>query len=46
MIYLDSAATSFYKPKLVAHGGGGAFHRFVMAGRGEHAPPVEAARVL
>lgn len=46
MIYLDSAATSFYKPKQVEQAVCRAFHTIGNAGRGAHAPTLEASRVL
>ena len=46
MIYLDSAATSFYKPKQVEQAVCCAFHTIGNAGRGAHAPTLEASRVL
>ena len=46
MIYLDSAATSFYKPKQVEQAVCRAFHMIGNAGRGAHAPTLEASRVL
>ncbi|MBU5490305.1 aminotransferase class V-fold PLP-dependent enzyme [Butyricicoccus intestinisimiae] len=46
MIYLDSAATSFYKPEQVEQAVCRAFHTIGNAGRGAHAPTLEASRVL
>ena len=46
MIYLDSAATSFYKPKQVEQAVCRAFHMIGNAGRGAHAPTLKASRVL
>lgn len=46
MIYFDSAATSFYKPKQVEQAVCRAFHTIGNAGRGAHAPTLEASRVL
>ncbi len=46
MIYFDSAATSFYKPEQVERAVCRAFHTIGNAGRGAHAPTLEASRVL
>ncbi len=46
MIYFDSAATSFYKPEQVEQAVCRAFHTIGNAGRGAHAPTLEASRVL
>lgn len=46
MIYFDSAATSFYKPEQVEWAVCRAFHTIGNAGRGAHAPTLEASRVL
>ena len=46
MIYLDSAATSFYKPEQVQQAVCRAFDTIGNAGRGAHAPTLEASRVL
>ena len=46
MIYLDSAATSFYKPEQVEQAVCRAFHTIGNAGRGAHVPTLEASRVL
>lgn len=46
MIYLDSAATSFYKPEQVEQAVCRAFHTIGNAGRGAHAPTLKASRVL
>lgn len=46
MIYFDSAATSFYKPEQVKQAVCRAFDTIGNAGRGAHAPTLEASRVL
>lgn len=46
MIYFDSAATSFYKPEQVQQAVCRAFDTIGNAGRGAHAPTLEASRVL
>lgn len=46
MIYFDSAATSVYKPEQVEQAVCRAFHTIGNAGRGAHAPTLEASRVL
>ena len=43
MIYLDSAATSLYKPETVQAAVLEAMHRYASPGRGSHAPAMEAA---
>ena len=46
MIYLDSAATSLLKPPQVAEAVCGSFHEIGNAGRGAHAPTLNASRLL
>ena len=43
MIYLDSAATSLYKPSGVAAAVAGAINTLASAGRGSHTPAMKAA---
>lgn len=46
MIYLDSAATSFHKPPEVAEAVCRSFHTIGNAGRGAHAPTLNASRLI
>lgn len=46
MIYLDSAATSFFKPPQVAEAVCQSFGHIGNAGRGAHAPTLNASRLL
>lgn len=46
MIYLDSAATSYLKPKCVSEAVGRAFEIIGNAGRGAHAPTLAASRII
>ena len=46
MIYLDSAATSFLKPPQVRDAVYNAFDAIGNAGRGAHAPTLNASRML
>ena len=46
MIYLDSSATSFLKPPQVAEAVFRSFNTIGNAGRGAHAPPLNASRLI
>ena len=46
MIYLDSSATSFLKPPLVAEAVFRSFNTIGNAGRGAHAPTLNASRLI
>ena len=46
MIYLDSAATSFYRPPQVENAMVHALHTIGNSGRGAHAPTLNASRVI
>ena len=46
MIYLDSSATSFLKPPQVAGAGFRSFNTIGNAGRGAHAPTLNASRLI
>ena len=46
MIYLDSSATSFLKPPQVAEAVFRSFNTIGNAGRGAHAPTLNASRLI
>ena len=46
MIYLDSSATSFYRPPQVAEAVAGAIRTMGNCGRGVHQASMESARVI
>lgn len=46
MIYLDNAATTYLKPDCVERAVAESFHRIGNAGRGAHAPTLNASRLL